>query len=791
MKYYLNSLLFCLATFFQAQQVSANNTLINDDIERIIINGQKSPSYLNETSSAVAVLSQEKISQQNINTLEDAALYVPGLHIGEAGVGNNLFIRGIGSGINYGFEQSVGLFIDGVYYGRGRYSRSGLFDISQIEVYKGPQSSTFGKNTIAGAINITSAKPTSVPFNSINLSYETELNEYQITAITSGALSKYMQGRLAVRVGDSQGYIKNTFTNKSEPNNFNQQARASLLWQASEDLTFDFIAEVQKTKTKGRNDMITISTPTTDYLYRTFADENFVAGVNYEKSQQVLSGPSYKKIKRKGLYDDSDSYRIQLSTIYHMENYSLRSISAFNKYEFTHYLDADYSPLDFISQGRTENHNQISQELILTSTDSDKFSYDVGLYYQKNKLISDRVLDFKLSSVPPVENTIINLLGLPTETPSGHLDATSIWEFEQETDILSSFLTLNYQITNDMNASVNVRYTDEDKEMTKKQFVSKIFQDTLDPTLAYIYGPEGLNSTNSFTFDKNTPNFSPINKENQWTGGITLQYNLTDDVFIYTNISNGFKAGGFDEHNALANIDNETFDREEVISYQFGLKSYFDRYETQFNLEIFNNNFKNIQVSTFDGNCCFVVGNAAEATSQGAEFELTIQPIDDLYISSSLTYLDATYDNFSNAACTSEQLINTPSGQLCQQDLSGKTLQFSPKWAANFSSDYQIKLSSALLLNINLIINFKDKYAIANDLDTNLFQSSFYKVNMGFALEDINSSWSLSLLAKNITNETTFSWGNDTPLGTLGFNGSYFQNIDPPRTYTFQAKYNF
>ena len=118
---------------------------------------------------------------------------------------------------------------------------------------------------------------------------------------------------------------------------------------------------------------------------------------------------------------------------------------------------------------------------------------------------------------------------------------------------------------------------------------------------------------------------------------------------------------------------------------------------------------------------------------------------------SAVTYLDATYDSFVNAACNNEQILKTSAGQSCTQDLSGKTLQFAPKWSANISAKYQLTLADLLILSNHLDINYSDNYAIANDLDENLFQENYYKINIGVTLSPQDDNWSVSLLAKNIT----------------------------------------
>ena len=132
----------------------------NLTLEEIIVTATKRAEVLQEVPIAMSVMSGQEISAKGLTKMEDLSAYMPNVHVAEASGGTNLFIRGIGSGVNYGFEQSVGTFVDGTYFGRGRSARGKFLDLERVEVLKGPQSTLFGKNTIAGAINITTAQPT-------------------------------------------------------------------------------------------------------------------------------------------------------------------------------------------------------------------------------------------------------------------------------------------------------------------------------------------------------------------------------------------------------------------------------------------------------------------------------------------------------------------------------------------------------------------------------------------------------------------------------------------------------
>ncbi len=213
------------------------------------------------------------------------------------------------------------------------------------------------------------------------------------------------------------------------------------------------------------------------------------------------------------------------------------------------------------------------------------------------------------------------------------------------------------------------------------------------------------------------------------------------------------------------------------------------------NMALFFSEFEDVQVSTFDGNAGFVVGNAAESEVFGFEADGSIVLTEQLTLNAAFAYLDATYKSFPDAACNELQVIAwiADGGRraTCVQDLAGLPLQFSPEFSGNVALDFLAPISDSLELRINVDAMYSDEYQVAADQDPVLAQDSFVKVNARIQLASIEDTWSVALLAKNITNEKTTTWGNDVPLASQGFSQTYFQHIDPPRSVEIQASYKF
>ena len=122
------------------------------ELEEIIVTAQKRAESLQDVPISMSALDGQKLEEVGIHSFQELTAYVPNLSITENAVNTIIGMRGVGIGANQSFEQSVGIYVDGVHYGKSRQVRTGLFDLQQVEVLRGPQGILFGKNTLAGAI---------------------------------------------------------------------------------------------------------------------------------------------------------------------------------------------------------------------------------------------------------------------------------------------------------------------------------------------------------------------------------------------------------------------------------------------------------------------------------------------------------------------------------------------------------------------------------------------------------------------------------------------------------------
>ena len=213
------SCLFVAVLSLNTITVSAQDS--DSRLEEVIVTAQKKEQGLSEVPISIQVLSGEKIDTLGITSLEDLQTHVPGLMINKGAAQFNIYIRGVGSGTNKGFSQSVTQFIDGMPIARGEQYLSALLDVERIEVLKGTQGVLFGKNTIGGVVNMVSKSPVIDGDTDGHWSIETvpEWNTIKVQAASSFPVSDTFAMRIAATAEESDGWTYNALLNEDGPSN--------------------------------------------------------------------------------------------------------------------------------------------------------------------------------------------------------------------------------------------------------------------------------------------------------------------------------------------------------------------------------------------------------------------------------------------------------------------------------------------------------------------------------------------------------------------------------------------
>lgn len=766
-------------------------------LEEITVTAQKREESLREVPISVNVVDAERVAAGNINKLADLAEFVPNLSMTETGVSTQLYIRGIGSGNNQGFEQSVGQYVDGVYYGRQMLMRAPFLDVNRIEVLRGPQSTLFGKNTIAGALNYTTARPTDKKELNLYALREFESHQTELTGVASGPLTDTVRARFAVRSYQEDGYIQNTFKNTDEPQRDEDTYRLTVDWDITQDLTASLKLERNDFLTHGRQIEVVKDLPNLFPAGSTPLAGLTTAQVLRAFGQPAMeSGLDFKRQANSPEYSDNQIENQTLTLDYKMGELTLTSITAHLKYEFDEVCDCDYTPANSFTVRLGENYSQLSQELRLSSPTGGKFEWVGGAYFQDAEMTSIEVLDI------PADSLLRTLAAASTDPARRALAAlagTRLWRDNgQDSKTNAVFFQGTWNLRDDLRLSLGGRYTREDKSGYRSMNVYDIATNsaTLNPQapLVYfgafrIYSRQLAGRTVAPGVVAPDHNLSGDRNENQFTPMINLEWDINDQTMLYASATSGYKAGGFDGR--ANNPFSFEFEEEEAQAYEVGSKSLLFDGAVELNASYFFTNYQNLQVSQFDGTFGFNVGNAKEAEVQGIELDGRWALTDDLTLSYSYAWLDFEFTDFRNGNCYNRQV---PDGDIVNGmrmcDYTGNTGQYAPENSASLALDYSRPVSSGINLVGSLMFNYRSEQQIHDNQDPNMVIDAVSRVNLRLGLE--GEQWLAAFVGKNLTDEKVLTYAGNVPLSSSTFGTNTFYGfVDRGRQLAVEVGYRF
>ena len=328
------------------------------------------------------MVSGDLLERSNISDLQDLSQSMPAVHISHEGATSDLYIRGIGSGNSQSFDQSVGTFIDDIYHGRARSSTDQLFDIDRLEVLKGPQSTYFGNNAIAGAFNIVTKQPTDTFEGSVRTLYGM-FGQFAVESGVSIPLNNQLSVRLAGLVNGGTGWVMNNDTDEREPREYDTAARVTVSYKPMENLDATLKLEASRDRQVGDlYSQIVNCPPGSPFTTGTFCSTaikvhvpTFSIGNLGDEEAGAAGGGTFLS-----------NVESVLSVNYHAGEQTLTSVTGYYKYNYRQNLDLDGTPLAEATVAAPEQFYQFSQEFRIASPVQQAIEYLAGLYFQTDHL---------------------------------------------------------------------------------------------------------------------------------------------------------------------------------------------------------------------------------------------------------------------------------------------------------------------------------------------------------------------------------------------------------------------
>ena len=835
---------FASATLFTSAAVQAQESEARG-LEEIVVTAAYREQGLQDVPVSISAVTGDTMVETAIQKAEDIQFLVPNFTLTETGIGTNAFIRGIGSGINQAFEQSVGTYIDGVYFGRAQQWRSPFLDIERVEVLRGPQSILFGKNSVAGALNISTAKPTDQFEAYLRGSWEFEDDESIIEGAVSGPIGDRVRYRVAARQRDLNGYMVNATLNEDEPNREDWTLRGTLEFDVTDNLVATLKAEVSEFDVYGRHIEIVNEQPAADGPF---------AGAQYHQilqTLQLLSGqtpdPTLANVVQdeirtsNGDFSENDSETIVLTLDWALGDFDLESITAYSNFEYDEFCDCDFTGADVFGAALQESYEQISQEFRLSSPVGGTFDYIAGLYYQT----SEHEFDDQIIVSP--QSLLITAINLQSGTPGDPSDGSGLAVANTlaarmagvDADVLSAFAQFNWHVSENFTVQLGGRITNDKRDGFRTlSIVSGDFSElpAAQVTAPLVYGSLfGISSTNLIPLSQAPvppladaanallygvdPNVGictgespdcfgglgvlPVDgsrDETKFSPEVKLVWNASDDQLWYLSWSEGYKSGSFDFRANNKNFypDMATsfeFDDEEASNIEVGGKFLLGDGRFELNMAAFYTEFDNLQISIFDGVLGFNVGNAASADIQGLEMDMRWAATDYLTISGGFAVLDFEFTDFENGQCyfgatPDTDLDGDGVPELCSY--TGKSNQLVSDFQANVAFDIRVPVGNSLELGALFDLFYTDDYDASATFDPALVQDSYTMLNARLSLGAQSGRWEIAALAKNLSDERFLSFGGDTPLAGSTFGAkSNYAFYDRGRTLSLQGTVRF
>lgn len=688
-------------------------------IADIIVTAQRRSERMQDVPIAVSAVSGDALAARGVNRTVELVAAVPSVTMFATAGYLQPRIRGVGNNIvSAGYEGGVAVYVDGVYQFSPQGNLFALPNVERVEVLKGPQGTLFGRNATGGLIQIITRRPSEDPGGTISLglaSYRTLTADAYVTGGLGAGLSASMTGHVEVQ---DKGWGINEANGKSAFRTYHDIAvKLAVLGELSDRTEVFLTADYADNKNNLYSS--TKLAPGTG-----FGAPGFVRA---SKKRNIRSDIQPLVTLEAGGAMGRLTHDFDFAT--------LTSITAYRQSRYHLLFDGDATNVPLVAVDITQPDKQFSQEVQLTSSNSSRFKWVVGIFYFDGESKFDpNILRFygfgRPVPPPPAPGPIeqaITYATLGTKSLAGYAQATA-------------------PLGDTTNLTLGFRYTRDKKSLTDVTTLTKFA-----PLPVPVPPPGPGIADKSVTYNRPT-----------WR--VALDHHFSPDVMGYISYNRGFKAGGY---NGQFPTD-APFNPEKIDAYEAGLKAdLFDR-TLRLNGAAFLYNYKNIQVSRFIGSqTSFYNGAAARTYGFDLDFEARVTP--QFTLSGGFTVLHDRFTDFPNAVISTQ----VPTGIIITTgSAKGNRLPLNADFSGTISASYRIPLDTSDL-TLDASWTYNDGYY--TQPDNILRQPSYNLVSAGATLA-FGNGLSARIWGRNLLNEDIFT---TLLAGSNASNASY----QAPRTY--------
>ena len=670
----------------------------------IIVTATRRAQDVQDIPLAVTAISPQQLDNQGVVNIQQVTALAPSFSSSQAQLASGsvvLRVRGVGTtSNNIGFESAVGIFVDGAYQSRPGVALSEFVDIERVEVLRGPQGTLFGRNTSAGALNITNARPDVTEFGGfVNAGYG-NFNEISVQGAVNVPI---VQDNLALRVTGAYrqrdgllDVVDRTGAKIGETNDVDQWlVRGQLGWDTDSGLRGRIIADYSKSKSSCCGAIELYQSPlVTGGIYAAVG-----AGANGGNGQPVVATARNDQGAFEQALDnrivsanfapraDIDNYGVTGELEFPLsDNADLIFIGSYRKYQSFENYDSDFTALDIFNVPalNLEIDTWTAELRLQGESMGGALNYMIGGFYSDEQI--DQSVSFQLGT--DFNRNFGALLGgalgpapLTVFTGLNPAGTSNTNRFQQNAKSYAVFTHNSLEITDGLELTVGLRYSWEDKSggFTQTAINNQICPATLNalgaigganPALVAPFIGVGCFG---FTAPANLPQaavlplvrtFQSDFDDEELIYTVKLGYEFSPSVNTYASFTHGYKSGGInlDTTAAVAGAD-PSFLSEEVDAYEVGVKARTADGSVTLNVAAFYEEFTNFQVLEFTGTA-FATFNVPVAETKGIEIEGLIRPSDELTINLGATFLEASYPDDCAGTQTSVQVL-----ALCGNDL--------------------------------------------------------------------------------------------------------------------------